>query len=189
MINILMGLLFAVWRRIYGEGSLKGAIGNRFFQSIAGIFLCFPFFLKYVEFPFNIYFSLAISCWLIFQFWSRAIGEVLDCGESTTQKASAYGRWFRIPLDWIYDKLGKQKYTGYYDWWYMLVRYTLPLIPLCFLNINYIWAGILSSPIYWLCKFLFRKGILPRTHSVWFDDYKNYAEVVHGFVFGLCVGI
>jgi hypothetical protein len=130
--------------------------------------------------------ALILAIWIQFQFWSRAVGEILDCGRSTTQNADSYDRWFRIPLDWVYDKLGKEKYTGYYDWWYMWLRYTLPMIvpAICLGDLSFILIGLMSSPIYYGSWCLFDR--FPKMWNLpeWVGQPKNVAEIVYGFIFG-----
>ena len=127
-----------------------------------------------------------MALWIQFQFWSRAVGEILDCGRSTTQNADSYDRWFRIPLDWVYDKLGKVKYTGMYDWWYMWLRYTLPMtVPAVILgDWSFIAIGLMSSPIYYGSWWLFDKFPKLWNAPEWIGQPKNLAEIVYGFVFG-----
>lgn len=183
------GIFFAIWRRIYGEGSITGLIGNRAVQSL---FCIGALMMRYVTNPqaWQCWvLALLVSLWLTFQFWSRAVGEILDCGE-VKQPAENYDRWFRKPLDWIYDKLGKEKYIGSYDWWYCTARYTLCMFPMCMFSWWYLAPGLLSAPIYWGCKSLYNKYPKLRTVAgVWLDDYKNLAEILHGFVFGLTINV
>ena len=187
---MIYGLLFAVWRRIYGEGSVKGLLGNRAFQSFLSIVMLMTIYVTNVGAWQCWLAALAVSLWLTFQFWSRAIGEILDCGESTIQTADSYNRWFRIPLDLIYNKLGLPLYVGSYDWWYCTARFTLCLLPMCYFSWWYLVPGLSAAPIYWGCKWLYKK--FPKLYtigSVWLDDSKNLAEILHGFVFGLTVGL
>lgn len=187
---MIYGLLFAAWRRIYGEGTIKGLLGNRAFQSFLCIMLLMGVYVVNTQAWQCWLAALVVSCWLTFQFWSRAIGEILDCGQSTTQNAASYDRWFRIPLDWIYDRLGKVKYTGSYDWWYCTARFTLCLLPMCVFSWWYLAPGLSAAPIYWGCNWLYKKfpGLYTVT-GVWLDDSKNLAEILHGFVFGLTVSL
>ena len=183
-------LLYAIWRRIYGEGTVTGLLGNRTFQSLLSI--CFLMSI-YVT---NIYAwqcwvaSLIVSSWLTFQFWSRAVKAILDCGDEIHPK-EYYNRWFRVPLDWIYTKLNKPLYIGSYDWWYCTFRYTLCLLPIAYLfSWWYLVAGLSAAPIYWGCKKLYHYyPKISGSCGVWLDHYKNLAEIIHGFVFGLTVSM
>lgn len=186
---MIYGLFFAIWRRIYGEGTVSGILGNRTFQSI----LCITVLMTiYVTNPYAWecwLAALAVSLWLTFQFWSRSVRAILDCGDEN-HDAAMYNRWFRYPLDWIYDKLGKERYKGSYDWWYCTARYTLCMIPMCVFSFWYLAPGLLSAPIYWGSKKLYEKyPQLSTVAGVWFDHYKNLAEILHGFVFGLTISL
>ena len=186
---MIYGLLFAIWRRIYGEGTVKGLLGNRTFQSFLCIVLLMTVYVTNFTAWENWLISIIVSSWLTFQFWSRSVRAILDCGDEVHPK-EYYNRWFRIPLDWIYKKLDKPLYTGSYDWWYCTFRYTFCLSPMCIFSWLYLISGLSAAPIYWGCKWLYKK--FPRLYTiggVWLDDYKNLAEIIHGFVFGLTVSL
>jgi hypothetical protein len=184
---MISGIFWSVWRRLFGWGEFKKVI-NRTVQEIIAIFiltfqLCNTFDVK------AIFIALGISVWVIIQYWSRAIGEIIDAGLNNNQNAGSYDRWFRIPLDWIYDKLGKQKYVGTYDFWYSCIRYGIGAAPLCY----YSWWALalipLHYPIYLFCHKLYAK--YPKLYQLplTLNDSKNLAEVIHGFIFGLIVGL
>lgn len=184
MMNLLNAVIWAFLRRWYG-GLFDDKFGGRGVQTlimIIGIFIAlFDKTFWWV--------ALSLSIWIQFQFWSRATGETLDCGRSTTQTADSYDRWFRIPLDWVYDKLGKVKYTGYYDWWYIWLRYTLPMIvpALVLFDLRFIVIGLLSSPVYYGSWWLFDKFPKLWKAPEWIGQPKNLAEIVYGFIFGLLI--
>lgn len=184
MMNLLNAVIWAFLRRWYG-GLFDDKFGGRGVQTaimIIGIFValfgCADWWV-----------ALGLAVWIQFEFWSRAVGEILDCGRSTIQTADSYDRWFRIPLDWIYDKLGKQKYTGYYDWWYGWLRYTFPMIvpALVLFDWSFIIIGLLSSPIYYGSWWLFDKFPKLWKAPEWIGQPKNLAEILYGFVFGLLI--
>lgn len=179
--RFINGLIWAFLRRWYG-GLFDDKFGGRGVQTVImvwGILVALVDRLLWWE-------ALILAIWIQFQFWSRAVGEILDCGRSTTQNADSYDRWFRIPLDWVYDKLGKEKYIGYYDWWYMWLRYTLPMIvPAIYLgDLSFILIGLMSSPVYYGSWWLFEK--FPKMWNLpeWLGQPKNVAEIVYGFIFG-----
>lgn len=188
---MLSAVFWALWRRIYGEGKITGWLGNRGVQSGIGIGVLIPSF--YVQIPaqdpiWKLVLALIVSCWLIFEFFSRAVGEILDNGSSTIQDASSYDRWFRIPLDKVYDHFGLVKYTGFYDWWYSMLRYGLPMIPMCYFSIWFLVVGLLVTPVYWGSEWIYKKfPSLRNSLGFWLDDYKNLAEIFQGFLFGLVV--
>lgn len=179
--RFINGLIWAFMRRWYG-GLFDDKFGGRGVQTVVmiwGVLVALVDRLLWWE-------ALILAIWIQFQFWSRAVGEILDCGRSTTQNADSYDRWFRMPLDWVYDKLGKEKYTGYYDWWYMWLRYTLPMIvPAIWLgDLSFIVIGLMSSPVYYGSWYLFDK--FPKMWNLpeWVAQPKNVAEIVYGFIFG-----
>lgn len=186
---MIYGLFFAVWRRIYGEGTVKGLLGSRAFQSFLCIFLLM---FRYVTNPHTWQCwaaAFVVSLWLTFQFWSRSVSAFLDCG-TEEHDSSMYKRWFKYPLDCIYNKLDLPLYRDSYDWWYCTARYTLCMIPMCVFSWWYLAPGLLSAPIYWGSKKLYEKyPQLSTVAGVWLDHYKNLAEILHGFVFGLTIGL
>ena len=163
---IIYAILFAIWRRVYGEGTVKGLLGNRAFQSFLCIVLLMSIYLINIQSWVCWILSLIISAWLTFQFWSRSVSGFLDCGD-LVQSPDKYNSWFRVPLD------------------------TLCLLPLAyFIDWLYIIPGVTAAPIYWGSKWIYEKYPNIKTVvGVWLDAYKNLAEIIHGFVFGLTVGL
>jgi hypothetical protein len=189
--ELLLSIIFwQCFRRAYGEGKFKKIL-SRTVQTIIAIMV-----LTYQLAEWNwqaVLIALCISIWVVIQYWSRAIGEIIDAGLNHHQDASSYDRWFRIPLDWIYDKLGKQKYVGFYDFWYSLIRYAIGALPLLY----YSWLALLLMPfqyfIYLGCHKLFYHFpdlYLNKTlERLTLNEPKNLAEVIHGALFGLIVGL
>ncbi len=187
---ILNGLLWAFLRRWFGGFNPFGketAAGKIFgLRSLQSVVMIGSFFavLYYRELW---YIVLINAVWVQFQFWSRAIGCILDCGRNTIQTKKNYNRWYGGALDWIYDRLGLVKYTGYYDWWYGWLRYTLPMIvPAVTLHSwNFIFIGLASSPVYFGCWRLFEAfPDLCKKLPEWCGEPKNLAELIYGFIFG-----
>lgn len=186
----------AIWRRIYGEGSIEGIWGNRTVQAAIYI-ICTT--LLYTTNPYSWQcwlLSFIVSIWLYAQFFSRAVGEFIDLGESTTQGRDSYDRWFRGLLNSLYSIINHilkligsdkqlKKYYGMYDFWYCEMRYTFCLLPMCIFSWWYLIPGLLSAPIYWICGWLYKNYpqlyLLPK----WLDDSKNMAELLLGFSLGL----
>lgn len=180
---MLDGILTSLWRRIFGEGKIKGLLGNRTFQAILFIlyqsaFWCYKGGLDWLTF--------VIAVWVYAMYWSKAIGCVLDCGSSDKQGHKNYDRWWTKPLNWIVQLFGGHKYKGMYDFWWMICRYTFCLLPLIYWE-HHIWiAGLLSAPIYYGCKLLFKKYPSLYTKYKWayIEDYKDLAEYIFGFTSG-----
>ena len=160
MLTMLNGLFWAFLRRWFGgfnpfkEGShIYKVFDSRGLQTFVMVMTLFLTLFDRT----NAWLALCLAVWIQLQFWSRAVGEILDCGRNQIQTAESYDRWFRVPLDLVYDKLGKAKYTGYYDWWYGWLRYGLPMIvPAAALgDWSFILIGLAGSPIYYGSWWLF----------------------------------
>lgn len=183
---IINGILWSFIRRWYGGlFDEHKCLGNRGIQTVVMITSIFLILIKQTPW----WSALLLSIWIQFQFWSRAVGEILDCGRSSSQNAESYDRWFRIPLDWAYDTLGKEKYIGLYDWWYMWLRYTLLMsVPAIVLhNWRFVIIGLLSSPIYYGAWRIFDKYPKMWNGPAWLAQPKNLAEIIYGFVFGALI--
>lgn len=187
METTISGFIWAFLRRWYGGlfGKKQHPIlSSRSLQTATMLLILFLAF--YIR-DNNWMIALGVALWVQFQFWSRAIGEVLDCGRSTIQNAASYDRWFRIPLDWIYDLICKQKYVGFYDWWYLWLRFTLPMIvpAIIYQSWSFILIGLASAPIYFGSYYLFEKFNNLYKLPQWIGQPKNLSEIVYGFIFGL----
>lgn len=53
----------------------------------------------------NAVLALITTCWVQFMFWSRGHGAILDEGRNKNPDISRYDRWFKVPLDFVWDKL------------------------------------------------------------------------------------
>lgn len=178
-------IFWALWRRLYGEGTFKKILSRTWQTIIAIVVLGLQlYFIKKVPLA-----ALIIAVWVVIQYWSRAIGEIIDAGLNHQQTKESYGRWFRIPLDWIYDLLGKEKYVGFYDFWYSLIRYAIGALPLLY----YSWLALLLMPfqyfIYLFCNKLYIKHPSMYKWPLTLNEPKNLAEIIHGALFGLIIGL
>lgn len=174
---LIDGIFNSIWRRIFGEGSITGVLGNRTFQAIVFVIVQGLLWYKIDKNPYDFLFAV----WVYAMFWSRAIGCVLDCGESYVQTHKNYNRWWTKPLNWVVHLFGGHKYHGMYDFWWMICRYTLCLLPLIYWG-HHIWiAGLFSAPIYFSMKKIFNK--YPRLYEI-FDDSKDLSEICMGFQSG-----
>lgn len=183
-----MSILFwSLWRRLYGEGTFKQYLSRTSQTIIAVLVLTYQLKSEWIWQDIGI--ALATSVWVIIQYWSRAIGEIIDAGLNHQQTKESYGRWFRIPLDLIYDILGKRKYIGFYDFWYASIRYAIGALPLFYYSY---WAVLLipfQYVIYLECHKLYMK--YPNMYGLPLSlcEPKNLAEIIHGALFGLVVGM
>lgn len=187
MLALIDGLLTSLFRRLFGEGKIKGLLGNRTIQAILFILYQTAFWC-YKDHSLS-WLTLGIAIWVYIMYFSRAIGCVLDCGEAWWQTHKDYDRWWTPIVNWIAHLLGLHKYYGAYDAIWMTFRYTLCLIPLALpvLGGHHIWvAGLTAAPIYYGCKYLFSK--YPSLYTKWkkfyIEDYKDLAEICMGFSSG-----
>lgn len=180
MIALADGIFNSIFRRLYGEGKITGLLGNRTFQAF--LFVLFQSGFWFYKDHALSWLTLAIAVWVYAMYWSKAIGCILDCGEAWWQTHKNYDRWFTKPLNWIIHLFGGHKYYGSYDFWWTICRYTLCLLPLIYWE-HHIWiAGLFSAPIYYGCKWLFKK--YPQMYKL-FDDSKDLAEICFGFTSGV----
>lgn len=179
---MLSTIFWGIWRRLYGEGTFKQYLPRAVQMIIAVLMLGFQLSTPFDWASWGV--ALIIGTWVVIEYWSRAIGEIIDAGLNHNQDASSYDRWFRIPLDWVYDKLGKEKYVGFYDFWYSLIRYAIGALPLLY----YSWTAILLMPfqyfIYLGCHKLFAKHPSMYKWPLTLNEPKNLAEIIHGALFG-----
>lgn len=191
-------LFWSVWRRLYGEGNFKKILSRTVQMIIAVIVLTY----QLAEWNWQaVLIALGVSIWVVIQYWSRAIGEIIDAGLNHQQTAESYDRWFRVVCNWIVNGLNKilpekyhiHKYYGFYDFIYSCFRYAIGALPLFF----YSWIAVFLIPfqyfIYLLCHKLFLR--FPDLYEnktlkkLTLNEPKNLAEVIHGALFGLIVGL
>ncbi len=197
--TIFYFILGAFLRRWYG-GCLEDykILRNRTVQTICMLAV---FMSVYVGDWSNwkyIIFAAVVSCWLQFQFWSRGHGACFDIGRNMSPSEDTIRRynerWYHYPVDWLFDKVLKEptkKYGFLYDFIYMGLRYTCPMIVMAILDWRYIVLGALVSPIYCICwtlsereKWIFDKRI------PFVSGATNLAErIVGGLIFGGCFAL
>ena len=198
-----MMILMAIWRRWYGGGYKDTWLGNnRGIQCVVFILLNFLLLLTNREVTFfigqyttNIYIKYAfiaiLDIYLYAQYWSRGHGAPFDIGRNKIPSEDTIRRYnerlYHYPLDWLFDKWFKRpdkKYGFIYDFLYMLLRYTCPMIPLAFIDINFLLVGLSVSPVYAFC------WTVQEMESWIFERYKfaksatNLAEYIVGAIYG-----
>ena len=167
---LLYMILGAIARRIYG-----GACENIPILKNRGVQTAFMMLLFLsIYFPYKWYITLVIVCWLQFQFWSRGHGCAFDLGFGgypTPEIIKRYNeRWYHIPCDWLAEKGCFSYYATTYDFCYMTLRYTCPMIPMMYFDWRYILIGLSISFIYlFFWSFGFKKPT-------------EWAEIVSGAV-------
>lgn len=186
---LISGLIFSWWRRWYGGGFSETWLGNhRGVQCIVFLLLNFlvlghSYLLEHFHYC-KLVAIIALDVWLYADFWSRGHGACFDIGrwnpdESLVKRYNE--RWYHIPLDKI---LTNHKYGFLYDFLYMGMRYTCPMLPLVFIDIKYLIIGLLISPIYALCWTLNEKEGWIFNKIPYVSMATNLAEFLVGFVYG-----
>ena len=148
-----------------------------------------------------------IVCWIQFQFWSRGHGCCFDIGrgvfppeESVIKRYNE--RWYHFPCDWLFDKLVKRsdrKYGFLYDFIYMGLRYTCPMLALSLMlwvlsfwdlansDFRYVWLGLVVAPIYAFNWTLYEREEWIRPRQSWLNIPTKWSEIiVGGIVYAGC---
>ena len=192
MTNVLFAVFYGVvmgfWRRWFGGGFANKYkwLENRGLQATIGIFLMMPIFLYRLDSWLNWLLAIVFAVYLYAQFWSRGHGACFDIGRDTNPSASAIERynerWYHLVCDWL---LPEKKYGFAYDFVYMALRYTCPLVPMALLDWRILLIGLSVSPIYAFCHSLGeRESWLLEDAPEWLNKPVKWAELATGFVFG-----
>lgn len=198
---MLSSIFWSVWRRVYGEGKAKKYISRTIQTIIAVIVLAYQLSVNFSLY--SILIALAVGAWIIIQYWSRAVGEIIDAGLNPCQGRKSYDRWFRVVCNWITaflnwilpDKYHIHKYYGFYDFIYSSMRNLVGVFPALFVYPSWWWIVLIFCmyPIYRFCYWLFEK--CPNLYNstilknITLNEPKNLAEVIHGATFGWIVGL
>lgn len=177
-------LIGAFSRRWYG-GALEKipVLNNRALQTgfMIGLFLNI-----YVADWHNWFWPLVISLWLQFEFWSRGHGCCFDLGNGGKPDEATIARyeqrWYHKPCDWLAKKRFFGYYSTRYDFMYMTLRYTCPMIPLMFLDWRYFLVGNAAALIYLFCWDLYNSNLWPEKLPSWANSPTKWAEMIYGGV-------
>lgn len=199
-----MTILMAIWRRWFGGGYKETWLGNnRAIQCIVFIVLNFLLLLlnedviNFIEqHTDSLYlkygFIAVLDVYLYAQFWSRGHGAPFDIGRNKNPSAETIkrynARWYHIPCDWLFNKWLKasdSKYGFLYDFLYMGLRYTCPMIPLAFISWQFLCVGLTVSPIYAFCWTLWEQESWIRTRYKFAKRPTDLAEYIVGGLYGL----
>lgn len=193
--TIFYFLLGTFLRRWYG-GCLEAykILCNRGVQTICMLAVFMSIYLFDLSSWQNWLGAAIVSCWLQFQFWSRGHGACFDIGRGTPSEETIrrYNeRWYHVPTDWLFDEVFKvpgNKYGFMYDFIYMGLRYTCPMVPMMLIDWRYILIGMAVSPIYAICWTLYERDPWIFDNRIPFvNGPTNLAEkIVGGLVFGGC---
>lgn len=180
-------LMGAFARRWYG-GALEKipVLNNRALQTGFMIALFLPIYITDYRSYINLLFAFGISLWIEFEFWSRGHGCAFDYGrggypnEETIKRYNE--RWYHYICDWMAKKEFYPYYDLGYDFTYMLLRYTCPMIPLMFLDWRYFLVGNAAAPIYLFCWDLYNSNLWPEKLPSWANSPTKWAEIIYGGV-------
>lgn len=182
---IIGGFLRRAFGGLFTDLNVK-FLTNRGLQTVFMIALFMSIYVTNPQSWQNWIAAAVVSCWLQFQFWSRGHGCVLDSGREDSPDVSRYNeRWYHYPCDWIFNKLGVSDYRyGFlYDFIYMSLRYTCPMIPMMIFDWRYILIGLSVAPVYAFCWTLWEKEPWLRFKQSWLDLPTKWAEIIVGGMF------
>lgn len=156
LLNVICWFVYgAIGRVWFGADDLPKILQNRGVQTA---FMLCGLFAIYCPYPFSrlgMILAVAVSCWIQFQYFSRGHGVVIDVGDDkdvTTDEVERYNdRWYAKACNWLFDKVFKKpdkKYGFLYDFIYLTLRYTCPMLLMAILEWHYILVGISIPFIY-----------------------------------------
>jgi len=131
-----------------------------------------------------------VVCWVQFQFWSRGHGACFDLGygvyppePSTIVRYEE--RWYHKVCDKL---LAKHKYGFLYDFLYMSLRYTCPMLLLALLSWWLVLVGFVVTWVYALCwQIKDREPWIFEGLPKWISSPTKWAELaVGGIVYASC---
>ena len=217
ILNFCYGLIWGFLRRMYGglfpDDQYK-ILGNRLFQTLIMIIILLPNMYFYTEAIYNNYstaikflITLCVTLWIQFQFWSRGHGATFgDMGRDKNPDVSRYNRWFKIPLDFIWNKVLYLKNNnkifnwllqnwsgtmyGYtYDLIYHCLRYTLCMIvpAIVYQNWIFILIGLYAAPVYELTLRFYEKNNFKWMQLPYLNSPNKLSEIEYGFIFGFLI--
>lgn len=146
----IYGAIGRVW---FGCDDLPKFWQNRGVQTV---FMLCGLFAIYCPYPFSwlgVILAVAVSCWIQFQYFSRGHGIAIDVGDDrdiTAEEIKRYeDRWYSRVCDKL---LPNHKYGMAYDFLYLTLRYTCPMLLIAIFNWHYALVGISVPFIYIACN-------------------------------------
>ena len=181
---VIYFILGAFARRWYGGALEKYKIlKNRGLQTVFMIALFLSIYVKEFDSIKSWIIAIAISLWLQLQFWSRGHGACYDIGRGgypTDETRRRYNeRWYHIPCDWLAEKGFFSYYGEKYDYLYMTLRYTSPMLPMMFFNWHYLLIGLSISYIYSVCWNWYNSTVWIFERE-WMNWPTKIAEIISG---------
>lgn len=192
IVYFLVGCFLRRWYGGLFQEEKYPILGNRALQTACMLIVFLSIYLTNPSAWQNWIMTIVVSCWLQFQFWSRGHGCCYDLsrGVVNAEIIKRYNeRWYHVPCDWLFEKLGisDYRYGFLYDFIYMTLRYTCPMIPMMIFDWRYILIGLSITPIYAFCWTLYEKEPWLRPHNQAISSPTDWAEIaVGGVVFAGC---
>lgn len=192
IINTILYFIHGAFARRWFGGALEGdkLLKYRGLQTAYMLLLFLSIYITDFSVE-TIIIGTVISLWLQFQFWSRGHGCCFDIGRGdvTPETIARYNeRWYHYVLDYIYNKLNKEKYTKSYDFWYMAMRYGCPMLPMCWFSWWYLAIGMIPATVYAISwKVYDYKPEWFKAAPEWMNSPTRVSEIiVGGIVFSGC---
>jgi len=173
------GAFESVWRRWFGGGfqSRWKWLNVRFLKHCVNVAALFAvcFWLRDLKWGWALYAALVLEL----AFWTPTFGMYFDIGRSgkpaTQYDLDEYNKsWFAPILNWLFPE--SIRYTPYYDYIGMFIRFTAPTLLLFFVptfNSGILFLGSIVSMAYGVCWVLLQKGALK---DLWPTELAEYAS-------------
>ena len=149
MLKIIYTLFMSAWRDSFGKNGWDLPIyHNRFVQHLLAFLMtfCLCFFSKSLSW----YWCLWVALWIQIE-WALGHGVVYDLGKSGKPDKKALERYKKMVGYKLLCKIFPENewYTTGFDFCLLAIRYTYPLIPICFLfNPVFITLGLVIAGLY-----------------------------------------
>ena len=153
---VVLYFLLGAFARLWFGSDLESKIwGNRGLQTAFMLILFLSIYVTNFTSWENWLMGVLVTCWLQFQYFSRGHGCCFDLGRGGQPDAATLirynERWYHYPCDWLFEEVFKcpaNKYGFLYDFFYLTLRYTDPMLPMMIFDWRYILVGLSVAPIY-----------------------------------------
>lgn len=173
---IVCAIFEAIWRRCFGNSGWDiPVLKIRAVQHLIGflgLFLCL--ITKYVFWQ-----AFIVAGIMQALYWAPSVGMYQDIGSAGEPDKKMEERYNSIWYNkFLNEWFGDYKYTAVYDWVGLMIRYTLPSIPISFIlwNFVFIFAGFCVSSCYAFMVLLKKYGYI--------KSHIPYSELFSGFITG-----
>jgi hypothetical protein len=192
---LIQTFLYSIWgaflRRWFGGALEKYKIlKNRGVQTVFMVLTFLSIYLTDYKDWRNWVYAISISCWLQFIYWSIGHGPGYDIGRGGQPSEDTIKRYKKYYLNVIPDWFAARGFFSYYDdkydFTWMFVRYTFPMIPMAFINWHYLLIGMAIAPIYRFCWLWYESTVWLFTEE-WRSKATHEAEIICGaLTYGGC---